>query len=371
MAQHMTNTAEIISSYSNPPPPLTWATGEVITEAAIRKMIDLQLIGENADILDIGCGYGPFILRAAMQNTRGRVIGIDLTPDLVQKANEYINNANMAGRIPGNNPSRVFAIRGDARDLNNPSSNNPLVSQVKTIMGGTARFDLIVSIATLKQFNKQEFADCIRQWSRFLKPNGRMFIEIPSPSINAYSLLVTTVFGEPRQPGTSAFRTPMPYPLEVIYDKSIIWRPWPHFCILTPPGAGDVVKSTVRNWLRQHQDLPQILHSWDHEQLIENTGRDVLIIPDGFRLLSETMAHFNRPARGTAPIAKWVSWMDPTASNTLHSHVDTNKTHVQNTLRSTLWSNRHTSPAVKGLASGSQINPNPWWNLASVFVVLG
>jgi hypothetical protein len=47
-----------------------------------------------------------------------RTVASYARPDLVQRVNQYINDA--TAHIPDNNPRRVFAIRGDARDFNLP-----------------------------------------------------------------------------------------------------------------------------------------------------------------------------------------------------------------------------------------------------------
>jgi SAM-dependent methyltransferase len=293
---------------------------------------------------------------------------------MIQKANTYIRVPEDRNGIPANNPPRVFAICGDARDLKT-STTNPLISQVNKVMGGTARFDLIVSIATLKHFESSELPGLIVQWSKFLKPGGHMFLQIPSsPNINAYYTLSVSYTASTPLEGAAPYRYLLPY----IMGRMISGQPhitWPMFISLAPSGVAEIIKESFRgtNWNQVYNCLKN-LKAWDVFELIINTGRNELVNSDGFESLCKLMDAKNRPtAAGNSDFRKWVSWMDVMQTNKKFAEeVPKNLELCALGLAQHLWNRAQQDelPYKAKVTNHDQFLPGWWSDSASAFVLL-
>jgi hypothetical protein len=60
--QCITKPDDVIQNYSCHWNEYSNGAGEVIIDSAIQKLSEEGVIKDNIDILDIGCGYGSFIL---------------------------------------------------------------------------------------------------------------------------------------------------------------------------------------------------------------------------------------------------------------------------------------------------------------------
>ncbi len=139
---------------------------EDLTTAQIRKLdriIELADLREGQEVLEIGCGWGAFAIRAAQ--TRGvRVTGVTLSREQLAWARDQVREAGLEDRID-------LRLQ-DYRDL-------------------TGTFDRIVSIEMLEAVGHRHHAAWFRQCDRLLRSDGRMAIQviaIPDQRYDAYRL---------------------------------------------------------------------------------------------------------------------------------------------------------------------------------------
>lgn len=105
-------------------------------------------VGET--VLDIGCGSGvDTIFAAKMTGSSGRVVGIDLMPEMLQRAKENITLANL---------DNVTFKESSAETLSFPSDN----------------FDVVISNGAFNLVPDK--ARAISEVFRVLKPGGRLMI---------------------------------------------------------------------------------------------------------------------------------------------------------------------------------------------------
>jgi SAM-dependent methyltransferase len=74
-----------------------------------RQFLRLVAADPEASVLDFGCGYGDFLRFLRAQGHRGRYVGLDITPAMVQAARD----------LHGEGPDRVFhlaAVPSEAAD---------------------------------------------------------------------------------------------------------------------------------------------------------------------------------------------------------------------------------------------------------------
>ncbi len=74
----------------------------------LRHQQFLRLVGDDPDasILDLGCGYGDFLAFLRATGHRGRYIGIDIAPAMVEAAR----------RLHGEGPDRVFLLGNETTE---------------------------------------------------------------------------------------------------------------------------------------------------------------------------------------------------------------------------------------------------------------
>ena len=61
--------------------------------------IEALTVAEDAVVVDVGCGTGSALRSAARKVTRGRLIGVDPVPRMLEIAQERLENHSAAGRI--------------------------------------------------------------------------------------------------------------------------------------------------------------------------------------------------------------------------------------------------------------------------------
>jgi SAM-dependent methyltransferase len=110
----------------------------------------LGAVNEGEAVLDIGCGSGvDTILAAKMTGSSGRVVGIDLMPEMLQRAKENLTSANL---------DNVTFEESSAETLSFPSEN----------------FDVVISNGAFNLVPDK--ARAISEVFRVLKPGGRLMI---------------------------------------------------------------------------------------------------------------------------------------------------------------------------------------------------
>jgi len=125
-----------------------WSPGTRTLEAAQANKIDhvarkLKLArGER--VVDIGCGFGGFMFRAA-ERCGVDVTGVNTTPEQVATVDGWIRERGLGRRL------RV--VDGDMRDA-------------------FAQFDKVVSIGVLEHAGRDQLQDVVRAHAAFLKPGG-------------------------------------------------------------------------------------------------------------------------------------------------------------------------------------------------------
>jgi SAM-dependent methyltransferase len=107
--------------------------------------------GSYADILDAGCGQGVFSMELAKAHPEARVLGIDMDPVLVERANAIARKAGLAN------------CRFEVGDV--------------TKLDYDARFDLVVSVDNLEHV--EDDVTAMRVLVRALRPGGRAVVHVP------------------------------------------------------------------------------------------------------------------------------------------------------------------------------------------------
>ncbi|MDQ1457061.1 MAG: hypothetical protein QOH28_2681 [Actinomycetota bacterium] len=107
--------------------------------------------GSYADILDAGCGQGVFSMELAKAHPEARVVGIDMDPVLVERANAIAQRAGLTN------------CRFEVGDV--------------TKLDYDAAFDLVVSVDNLEHVDDDVTA--LRGLMRALRPGGRAVVHVP------------------------------------------------------------------------------------------------------------------------------------------------------------------------------------------------
>jgi ubiquinone/menaquinone biosynthesis C-methylase UbiE len=118
-------------------------------EAGLR-LLDVQ---EGERVLEVGFGTGQGLVSLARSAGRpGRVLGVDLSPGMVRRADERVRRAGLA--------DRVALLQGDATRL-------PFRS---------GSFDAAFSAFTLEQFDTPEIPIVLSECRRILRLGGRLAV---------------------------------------------------------------------------------------------------------------------------------------------------------------------------------------------------
>jgi len=107
--------------------------------------------GDYADILDAGSGPGVFSMEVAKLHPHARVLGVELEPELVERANTIASRAGIAN---------CRFTRGDV-----------------TALGMEESFDLALTVDILEHVEEDE--EAMRNLHRALRPGGRLVVHVP------------------------------------------------------------------------------------------------------------------------------------------------------------------------------------------------
>lgn len=147
-------------------------------KSAAERLFWMLGVERTDDVLDLGCGTG-HLAQEIRVLTDGRVVGIDLSPEMIALAREAA-------------PETIEFVTGDVHALDMPEA-----------------FDAILSNSAFQWFKDGELA--LRNCLAALRPGGRMAMQAPARQeycpqfVNAVARLA----GDPRTAETWAhFRTP-------------------------------------------------------------------------------------------------------------------------------------------------------------------
>ena len=107
--------------------------------------------GSYRAILDAGCGSGVFSYELAKRHPEARVVGVELEPDLVARANEIARRAHLAN---------CSFQEGDV-----------------TKLGFSGEFDMVVSVDNLEHV--EDDIEAMRTLLHALRPGGRLVVHVP------------------------------------------------------------------------------------------------------------------------------------------------------------------------------------------------
>lgn len=117
-------------------------------QVSAKRLIEVAGIREGARLLDVATGTGVIALAAAsLVGPGGKVVGIDLSPEMLARAKEKLAQAGNAN---------VEFMEGDTERLEFPDSS----------------FDIVVCSSSL--FFVPDMAAAVREWRRVLVPGGRV-----------------------------------------------------------------------------------------------------------------------------------------------------------------------------------------------------
>jgi len=144
--------------YRNPDPDKTLASYQKIvwfydfwsrvTESqAFNKVIELADIQDHQSIIEIACGTGRFFEKIVIKNPDGHNIGIDLSPDMLHKANL---------RLQKNSLRNYELHEADILNLNK----------------NYGSFDLLINNFMVDLMPENTFDNIANEFNRLLKPNG-------------------------------------------------------------------------------------------------------------------------------------------------------------------------------------------------------
>jgi ubiquinone/menaquinone biosynthesis C-methylase UbiE len=135
----MSNFSEISNKYEN---------DSVVQKSASEILFDLLEIQPKDDVLDLGCGTG-HISKLIREKTKGKVIGVDPSDGMIEKAKEKFSNQDISFRV-------CFAEQLDYQN----------------------EFDIIFCNSAFQWFVNP--AKAIKACHNSLKINGKMAIQAPA-----------------------------------------------------------------------------------------------------------------------------------------------------------------------------------------------
>jgi 2-polyprenyl-3-methyl-5-hydroxy-6-metoxy-1,4-benzoquinol methylase len=115
-------------------------------------ILNLLDIGRGEKVLDVGCAHGAMMVYCGLLGAE--IYGIDISPDLIKMANQYLNK---------------FKIKGEA-----------ILSDAKKTTFPENFFDKVVSADFFEHLNSEENVVVLNEIKRVLKPGGIIVIKTPN-----------------------------------------------------------------------------------------------------------------------------------------------------------------------------------------------
>lgn len=104
---------------------------------AIKKVLELAMIKNGDKVLDVACGMGSLLKEIVIINPDGKNIGIDLSPDMLDKARKKLSHINI---------DNVELLNGKATNLDFPDDSfDVVVNSYLVDLMPVAQFDLVAS----------------------------------------------------------------------------------------------------------------------------------------------------------------------------------------------------------------------------------
>jgi ubiquinone/menaquinone biosynthesis C-methylase UbiE len=135
--------------------------GSLTEQKATDRALDLADIKDGESILEVAVGTGRVFERIVSMNERGRNEGIDLSPEMLARAE---------GRLKQHITSYSLNV-GDAYSLTFPDET----------------FDLVISNYLFDLLPEGDFSRVLGEFKRVLKPGGRVVITSMTPGKRWYS----------------------------------------------------------------------------------------------------------------------------------------------------------------------------------------
>jgi cyclopropane-fatty-acyl-phospholipid synthase len=134
-------------------------------QEAKRELVCTKLgLKEGERLLDVGCGWGSFVLHAA-QRYGVRAVGITLSPSQAELARRRVAEAGLEERVE---------IRlADYRDLGGATAGGSS-SSANGIASDTDRYDAIASIGMVEHVGSNQIDAYAAKLASLLKPGGRL-----------------------------------------------------------------------------------------------------------------------------------------------------------------------------------------------------
>lgn len=125
-----------------------------------HRLVSVMEIPERGNILDLGCGTGKLTRLIADKMSNGRIVGIDLTPEMIEIARNM---------LPSEYKNIVDFSLGAGEDLDLP----------------TDSFDVVTSAFTLR--NVDNLTKVISEMRRVVKPGGKVYsLELAKPTFPGF-----------------------------------------------------------------------------------------------------------------------------------------------------------------------------------------
>jgi ubiquinone/menaquinone biosynthesis C-methylase UbiE len=125
-----------------------------LTESkASKKVLELANIQDNQTILEVACGTGMVLEQIAKKNPNGRNVGVDLSPDMLQKAKQRLQKAGL---------QNYELLEGNVLNL-----------QISENL-----FNVLVNNFMIDLMPEETFDKIASQFFNVLKPNGIAVISI-------------------------------------------------------------------------------------------------------------------------------------------------------------------------------------------------
>ncbi|KAL7895582.1 S-adenosyl-L-methionine-dependent methyltransferase [Trichoderma sp. SZMC 28014] len=138
-----------------------------------KRFIEMADIREGDHILDLACGTGlEAVLAAPIVGDDGLVVGVDVTDEMLDVFRIKLQSSPPLAR-------RVKLIRHDATDL-------PTCPEIQK-----GDFDKILCSNAFVLFDNP--VKVLGQWREYLKPNGRMVIDVPHPHSFRHGVIMEIV----------------------------------------------------------------------------------------------------------------------------------------------------------------------------------
>ncbi|MBS3787248.1 ubiquinone/menaquinone biosynthesis methyltransferase [Candidatus Bipolaricaulota bacterium] len=125
-----------------------------------HRLVSIMDIPEDGIVLDLGCGTGKLTKLVANRIRGGKVVGVDLTPEMIQIARK---------NLPGEYENVVEFSLGKGEDLVLRSNS----------------FDVVTSAFTLRNVN--DLKNVISEMKRIVKPGGKVYsLELAKPTLPGF-----------------------------------------------------------------------------------------------------------------------------------------------------------------------------------------